>query len=329
MAGFGNQKQRILFLRDYFLRRTDEKHPVTMAELLSTLEKKGYPVERKAVYEDIHALQDSGLDIICQKGRNPCYYLASGDFELPELKLLVDSVQSSKFITGKKTVALTKKIEALTSEYNAQVLERQVIVRNRVKSMNESVYYSVDAISAAISSDSSICFKYYDYTVRKERFLRHSGAVYEVSPFALVWDDENYYLIAYDHANEEIRHYRIDKMVDIRSTGRTRKGKDVFSQKDMTSYTNRTFGMFGGESCRVSIRFEKSLAGAVIDRFGSDAVMVLEDEDHFILSAEVNLSPLFYSWVFEFGTKAEVLAPEEVRCGMAEMLKAVSEKYRS
>lgn len=329
MAGFGNQKQRILFLREFFLHKTDENHPVTMAGLLEVLEKRGFLVERKAVYEDIRALQDSGMDIICKKGKKPCYYVASGDFELTELKLLVDSVQSSKFITGRKTAALTKKIESLTSEYNAQMLERQVIVRNRVKTMNESVYYSVDAISTAISADRCISFKYYDYTVRKERFFRHSGAVYTVSPFALVWDDENYYLIAYDHSNEELRHYRVDKMADIQAGKLTRKGKETFQQKDMSSYTNRTFGMFGGESCRVRIRFEKSLAGAVIDRFGSDAVMVLEDEGHFILSAEVNLSPLFYSWVFEFGTRAEILSPDYVRAGMVEMLKKVTDGYLS
>ncbi len=327
MSGFGGQKERLLFLRNYLLKKTDENHPVTMPELLDLLARAGFSAERKAVYEDIYALRDSGMDIIAKKGRNSCYYVGSRDFELAELKLLVDSVQSSKFITGRKTGTLTRKIEALASEYEAQQLDRQMIVRNRVKSMNESVFYSVDAISTAISQDHCISFQYADFTVRKERFLRHKGALYTVSPFALVWDDENYYLIAFDHANREIRHYRVDKMVSITEERKARQGKEEFRKEDMSSYTSKTFGMFSGETVRVQIRFENSLAGAVIDRFGSDAYMSIDGDGHFILSAEVNLSPVFYAWVFEFGSKAEILSPEPARRGMKEMLASVFRSY--
>jgi predicted DNA-binding transcriptional regulator YafY len=262
-----------------------------------------------------------------QRGKNPGYYLGARDFELPELKLLVDSIQSSKFITGKKTLALIRKLEGLCSVHDAQVLERQVFVRGRVKSMNESVYYNVDEISSAITGDKKIRFRYFEYTVDKERRYRHDGAYYEVSPWALMWDDENYYMLAFDTSPAQIRHYRVDKIAQISACECFRDGRETFAQLDMSAYSKTVFGMFAGRPETVRLRFTNRLAGAVIDRFGRDVMLIREDEEHFSVSIEAVVSPQFYAWVFGFGDEAEILSGEGVRRGMADMAARVLEKY--
>ncbi len=310
MARASNQKRKLLYVMKYLLEYTDEAHPATMPALLAALEAQGIPAERKSVYDDLQVLQDFGLDIV-KTGRS--YFIGSRQFELPELKLLVDSVQSSKFITQRKTNALIRKIESLGSTYDAQLLRRQVYVKNRVKSMNESVYYHVDEISAAINRDSSIRFHYFEYTVHKERRFRKAGAFYEVSPYALIWDDENYYLLAWDHASAMLKHYRVDRMADIAATANPRQGKEAFARVNMSGYSQRVFGMFMGEEETVRLRFRSHLASAVLDQFGRDILLVPDGEDHFIFQAQVVISPLFFAWLFAFGTEAELLSPPHVR----------------
>lgn len=309
MAKSERQKLKILYIMQYLMRNSDESHPVSVAQLIAELEKHDISAERKSIYSDIEALREFGLDILPCRGKLSGYYVASREFELPELKLLVDSVQSSKFITQKKTLALIKKIESLASVFDAQLLSRQVYVRGRVKSMNESVYYNVDEISGAISKDQMIRFQYYEYTVGKERRARRNGAWYEVSPFALMWDDENYYMLAWDSAAEKLKHYRVDKMAAIEPNGRFREGREAFEKIDMSAYSKRVFGMFTGEEETVRIRFANHLAGAVIDRFGRDIMLIRDGEDSFIVSVEVEVSPQFFAWVFAFGAEAEILSP--------------------
>ena len=263
------------------------------------------------------------------KGKTTGYYIASRDFELPELKLLVDSVQSSKFITHKKTLALIKKIESLASIYDAQLLQRQVYVRNRVKSMNESVYYNVDEISNAINADRRIRFRYFELDVNKQRRFRHNGAVYEISPFALMWDDENYYMLGYDAAAGKMKHYRVDKMVGIETTGQERQGKDCFAGIDMSAYSKQVFGMFTGSGQTVKLRFENPLVGAVIDRFGKEVMLIPDGDEHFTVSVDVAVSPQFYAWLFGFGTAVEILSPESARRELSERAKAVAVLYET
>ena len=215
MARSQKQKLKLLYLMQYLTQYSDEAHPVGIAQMVEMLAAHGILAERKSLYGDLEALREFGLDVVQARGKTVGYYIGTRDFELPELKLLVDSVQSSKFITQRKTLALIRKIENLASVHEAAALQRQVYVRNRVKSMNESVYYNVDEISSAISADRKIRFLYFEYTVKKERRYRHDGAFYEVSPYALMWDDENYYMLAYEAAAGQIRHYRVDKMTQI------------------------------------------------------------------------------------------------------------------
>ena len=327
MPKSSNQKLKLLYLMQMLLERSDENHPLTVQDMIDELSQHDISAERKSIYADLEALRVFGLDIMQSKGKSTGYYIASRDFELPELKLLVDSVQSSKFITHRKTLSLIKKIEGLASVYDAQLLQRQVYVRNRVKSMNESVYYNVDEISGAISRDRIIRFNYFEFDVNKQRRYRHDGKVYEISPFALMWDDENYYMLGYDQEAEKLKHYRVDKMTNIESAETERSGKELFAGMDMSSYSKQVFGMFTGSEQTVKLRFENRLAGAVIDRFGKEVMLIPDGEEHFTVSAGIAVSPQFYAWVFGFGTAVEILSPDSARQELAQLAKSVSRIY--
>ena len=328
MARSSFQKLKILYIMDYLLKRSDENHPVTVAQLIGELESHGISAERKSIYDDLESLREYGLDILqTGSGKNSGYYVASREFELPELKLLVDSVQSSKFITYKKTLSLIKKIESLTSVYDAQLLRRQLYVKNRIKTMNESIYYNVDELHRGIAENRKIRFHYFEYTVRKERRFRRDGAWYVLSPYALSWDDENYYLVGFDSEAGIIKHFRVDKMADIQVTEEPRDGEEIYAALDMGVYARKTFGMFTGEETSVRLRFEKDLVGAVIDRLGRDVMLVPDGEDHFTVRTNVIVSPQFFAWVLGFGNKAKILEPESVVRKLREHLDQVTALY--
>lgn len=327
MPRSANQKLKLLYLMQFLLQRSDEAHPLTVQQMIDELARRGIGAERKSIYDDLEALRVFGLDIVQSRGKTTGYYVGVRDFELPELKLLVDSVQSSKFITHKKTLSLIKKIESLASAYDAQLLQRQVYVRNRVKSMNESVYYNVDEISNAITQDKAIRFRYFDYTVTKERRFRRDGARYEISPFSLMWDDENYYMLGYDAEAGRLKHYRVDKMTDISASEQSRSGKEAFGEIDMPQYSKKVFGMFTGETVTVRLRFAEHLAGAVIDRFGRDVMITAAGDGHFSVSVDVAVSPQFYAWLFAFGTEVEILSPESVRDEFRDRLARLQAQY--
>lgn len=327
MAKSSNQKLKLLYLVKFLMQRSDEEHPLSTAQIIEELARNDISAERKSIYADIEALRLFGIDIIQVKGKNGGYYIGERDFELPELKLLVDSVQSSKFITQDKTYKLIKKIENLASVYDGQLLQRQVYVSNRVKSMNESIYYAVDVISDAITQNKKIRYQYFEYTVEKERRFRHDGAFYEVSPFALIWDDENYYMLAWDSAAEKMKHYRVDKMYKASLTDAEREGTEAFEKVDMSAYTKTVFGMFGGNEQKVRLRFSNHLVGAVLDRFGRDIMVIKDGDEHFTVSVNVVVSQQFLAWVFGFGEEAEIISPEAVRSEMRKQAKLVADKY--
>lgn len=327
MPKSSNQKLKLLYLMRILLEKTDEKHKMSVAQMIQELADLGIAAERKTIYDDLDALKTYGLDIEQVKSIGTAYYVANRDFELPEVKLLVDSVQSSKFITQKKTVALIKKIEKLTSVHEAKQLHRQVFVQNRVKAMNESVYYNVDELSSGIAENKRICFKYFRYNAEKEREYRRDGKEYKVSPFAMVWDDENYYLIAYDSDAELIKHYRVDKMTNIRITQEDREGMQDFEQLDVSAYSKKVFSMYAGAECTVRLRFDSSLAGVVIDRFGKDVDILIVDEDHFMINIPVEISPQFYAWIFGLGNSVKILGPATVVEEYQKQLVAVKSVY--
>ncbi len=328
MAKSANQKLKLLFLLKFLTEHSDENHPVSTAQIIDELAKNDISAERKSIYDDIESLIRFGIDIVQIKGRNGGYYIGERDFELPELKLLVDSVQSSKFITQEKTYKLIKKIENLASVYDGQLLQRQVYVTNRVKSMNESIYYAVDVISDAITQNKKIRYQYFEYTVAKERRFRHDGAFYEVSPFALIWDDENYYMLAWDSVSEKMKHYRVDKMYKVSLLDLCRDGIKEFEKVDMSAYTKTVFGMFGGNEQKVKLRFSNNLIGAVLDRFGTDIIVIRDGDEHFTVTVSVVVSGQFLAWVFAFGDGAEIVSPDDVREQMKAQISAVKNLYK-
>ena len=328
MARSAYQKLKPLYIMNYLLQNSDEDHLVSMSQLIEHLAAHGIPSERKSVYDDIEALRVFGLDIVQGgSGKNAGYYIANRSFELPELKLLVDSVQSSKFITHKKTATLIKKIETLASIHEAQLLNRQVYVKNRIKTMNESIYYNIDAIQSGISQNKKIQFKYFEYTVQKTRHYRKDGAFYVVSPFAMTWDDENYYLVAFDSQAGIIKHYRVDKMTEISSTEEDRDGLDAYQALDMAVYARKVFGMFSGEEESVQLRFENHLVGAVLDRLGQDVFIIADGDDHFTVRTDVVVSPQFFAWVTGFGAAAQIIGPDDVVEKMRQHINSVAALY--
>ena len=328
MARSSHQKQKILYIMQDLLEKSDEDHPMTACELLRLLEARGIPAERKSIYADIEALRDFGMDTLKGSGPAHGYYVGSRLFELPELKLLVDSVQSSKFLTEKKSRELIEKLETLCSAADAKTLARQVTVRNRVKTMNESIYYNVDAIHAGISQNREIRFRYFEYTVAKERRFRRENGWYQLTPLALVWDDENYYLIGYEQAAKKIKHFRVDKMVDICLTEEPRVQNALCQQLDPADYAKKVFGMFSGEEVCVKLRFRNHLVGAVLDRLGREVCLAPDGEEHFLVQIPVVISPQFFAWLCGFGANAELLGPVEVVEQFMAHLASMEQLYR-
>lgn len=304
------KKAKSLYLMKIFMEETDEEHGLTLKEINAKLEACGIgPVSRNTLYGDIEELRTFGLDIITdQRGNNLCYYLGSRAFELAELKLLVDSVQASRFMTEKKSRELISKLEGLVSRHEARELHRQVLISGRVKSMNESIYYNVDKLNNAINLNSRIRFRYFQWDVGKNMVLRHEGDYYTVSPWALVFDNENYYLVAY--TDGEIRHYRVDKMMNIEATGEPRRGRDSFREDD---YTRKSvFGMFGGDVTSVVLEADNRMAGVVIDRFGIDTPIRPIDKDRFEARVEVAVSLQFIGWIIGLGPDIRITGPTPV-----------------
>ena len=308
-----SNKMKTLYLMQILLQRTDEKHMMSANELAAALQEYGLKAERKSIYADIEALQAYGLDIVQQKGSNPGYYVASRNFELPELKLLVDAVQSSKFITTKKSAELIKKLENMASKYEAQQLQRDVFIYNRPKTDNETIYYNVDQIHNALHSNAKISYQYAEWTTQKELQLKKNGALYLVSPWALTWDDENYYLIAYDEAADCIKHYRVDKMQNIVMLEEPRVGKEKFLDFDLAAFAKKTFGMYGGYDENVTLLCHNSLVGVMLDRFGQDVPIVPVDEIHFYAKPLVAVSQQFFGWVTGLGNMVQITGPDNVK----------------
>lgn len=320
-----NQKLKLMYLAKILLEKTDDEHTLTVPEMISELSKHGISSERKSIYDDLECLRVFGLDICSRKSRTTDYYIGSRDFELPELKLLVDSVQASKFITSKKSMELISKIEKLASHENAKKLHRQVFVTNRVKTLNEQIYYNVDKIYDAIAANKQITFRYFSMDVNKNKVYRKGGDVYRESPISLTWDDENYYMITYKEKYDSYTHYRVDKMERIELTEDDRVLSDT--PFDLSSYSKKMFQMFSGEETDVSIMFNNSLVGVVYDRFGIDVPISRADEEHFVCHVKVAVSPHFLSWVISFGNKARIVSPQSVIDELYNLVASVKDNY--
>ena len=298
-----NQKFKLYRLAQIMMKKTDEEHYITMPEIKEALAEYDITADRKSLYNDLRDLEILGIEVEGeQDGNRYRYHVVNIHFEFPELKILVDAIQYSKI----------KKLETMVSEYDTQKLQRQVYVSGRIKAMNESIYYTVDAIHNAISENKKIRFQYFQWNVKKEPQLRHGGAWYHISPWGLSWDDENYYLVGFDSEAGLIKHFRVDKMLRIALSNETREGREHFKKLDMADYARKSFGMFGGEEETVKLQVSNGLAGVIIDRFGKDVMMIPVDEDHFNVSVDVRVSRQFLGWVFSLGESVRILGPEAV-----------------
>lgn len=337
MAKSSRQKQKILHILRMLMEQTDENHGLTVAQIIEQLESKGIPAERKSVYDDLEVLEqfgeNFGFELMRSKTNTVTYFIGSRQFQLAELKLLVDSVQSSKFITAKKSHELITKVESLASIHEGRQLQRQVYVSNRVKNQSETIYYTVDDIHRAISMDKKITFSYLEWALGsgKDRIYkrrRKDGKVYCVSPWALTWDDENYYLVAYDSEAQDIRHYRVDKMERVEISSESRDGKEIFDEFDMALYSKSVFGMFGGELTDVTLRFDNRMVGVVADRFGKGVFVREDGEGHFVVDVRVALSPQFFGWIFGLGDTVEIVYPQSAVVMYKDHLNKVASKYQ-
>lgn len=305
------QSQKTLCIEQILMEYTDEDHKLTAEEIGHILEEEyeGLRAERKAIYRYIDAMKDVDIDV-CHDSEG--YFIASRDFELPELKLLVDAVQSSKFITEKKSAELIKKLGTLASTHQAKTLHRQVYAAGRIKAMNESIYRSIDGIHTALLGNRRITFMYFDWNEKKEKVYRHGGKPYTADPLLLCWDDEKYYLIAQDTEVGKIKHFRVDKMDKISVTEEPAKTKKL-TVDEISGYTDRHFGMFGGEEVKVVLKCSNELAGVILDRFGKDVPFRPSGEDHFTLTVNVAESVHFFTWILNFGGGVSIVSPDSVK----------------
>ena len=316
---------KLPILAKLLLERSDEEHPISRQEMQEELARWGLSAERKSLYDDMEQLRELGLDVQSRRGRGGGWYIGQREFELAELKLLVDAVQSSRFLTKRKSDALIRKLEGLTSVHQARQLQRQVYVDRRVKTMNESIFYNVDRLQGAIAANKVVTFRYFEYNARRERVFRREGERYRLTPYSLIWDSENYYLAGWDEHRNEVRHYRVDKMADIvvsQSKGHPRG--------DWTAegYARKHFGMFSGTPCRLKLRCEDRLAGVVIDRFGLEVPLIPDGEGHFTVTVDVVASPPLWGWLFGLGLGVEVLGPGWAAEEFAARLERAAALYR-
>ncbi len=327
MPRYTNQKLKLLYILRFLEEETDATHGVTMEQIISYLQKQDVKAERKSVYDDIECLCDLfGMNIEKDNRRPPHYSLVERKFELPELKMMVDAIASSKFLSEKKTRELIKKVESLCSHYDRESLNREIKLANRIKSMNQSIHYNLDTIANAINQNHRIKFKYFHYDTDKKRRYSHGDGTYIVSPWKLFYVNDNYYLLAWDGKKGSFRHFRVDKMESVQMTyegSRTsdpREGEEEFKRLDLSHYTKSTFNMFSGEITNVSMQFTNNLVDAVLDRFGQDITLFKVDEDHFKIMVPIAVSQQFLAWIFSFGTQAQILSPESVKKQMKSAL---------
>ena len=330
MAKGNNQKLKLSYLTKIMLEKTDDEHGLTLQQIIDELARYDVSAERKSLYADFADMTDKlGIEIIKEKrGRETIYHVGGRDFEVAEVKLLIDAIQSSKFITERKSNELIKKVKKLVSAHQAAQLQRQVYVQGRIKTMNESIYYNVDSLHTAIAQNSRIKFQYCGWYPNKELVPLNNGAFFEVSPWALTWDDEYYYLVAFDHYAEKLKHYRVDKMVKISILEEKRGGKELFEKFDMGSYSKVNFGMFHGDIKRVHISFPNYMVGIFIDRFGKDVTIRPVGEDRSEVIVNVAVSKQFFGWIASLGRWVKITGPDEVVEEMKTFVQKLADAYQ-
>ena len=319
----GIMKKRLLLLQKLFTEKTDEEHQVSTQDILAYLEENGIPTNRKTLKRDLDLLADSGMDIVTVVSKPNRYFLGDRGLEIPELKLLIDAVASSRFITEKKSRELIKKLTALASDSQQNELRRNVYPMGRAKSTNETSYYAVDAINEAINRKCRIAFRYFDYDARKTKVFRNGGDFYELSPYALIWNEDYYYVVGYWDILDRVCSFRVDRIRDTEILDEKAVPKPRgFRIED---YSSKIFEMFAGEVARVMLECDTSVMKYIIDRFGENVDTQRLSDERFVATVEVALSPIFYAWVFQFGGLIKIKSPQAAVDAIREMAEAVLE----
>lgn len=326
MAKREKQKQKLFRLLEILMRETDEEHGLSINDIIARLSELGISAERKSIYDDFITLEELGFVVTHTQTRPPKYKIDEKIFELAELKMLVDAVQASRFITAHKSREIIEKLEMFASVHRSRELSRQVYVEDRIKTVNPASIYSIDEIHKAINESKKLCFKYFDYSGEKKKIFRHGGAAYNTIPYALLWDDEKYYLVAYDEDAEIVKNFRVDKMQDVISTDKTFERDSRYQNFNPADYSRKIFGMYGGREELVTFECRESLAGPVIDRFGTDPVFI-KTEFGFKFSMRVMISPTFFAWVLGFGKDIRILSPQSVVDKFLSVLREISGNY--
>lgn len=322
-----NQKLKILYTMKIFQEKTDRDHPITVKDIISILKSYGISVERKTVYDDIDTLRTFGMKIENRRGSVSGYYLAERNFEFPELKFLMDAVQSSHFITQSQTHKLIKKLETLTSVYEARKLQHQTFMKPGIKTPNEEIYMNIEGIYAGITDNCQISFRYYEWTISKILSVKKNGQRYRVSPWKMLWNNDSYYLLGVDEGSGIVKHYRVDKMMDVRTEKEKRNGAAIFRDFDLGKFSVGTFGMFSGRDTHLKLEFENRLIGVVLDRFGQDVMILPVDEGHFSFQAQIRVSEQFFGWLAGLGQGVKIISPEKIRKEYIAFLKLALEGY--
>lgn len=314
-------KRRLLLVQRLLYESTDEQHPLTTFEILEYLENQGIITNRKTLKGDIDIMVDCGMDIITVQSKPNKYFWGAREFEQAELKLLIDAVSSSRFITQKKSQILAKKIMTLSNKHGQKELKRNIYETNRIKSKNESLLYVVDAVNEAISSKKKIAFQYTDYTSEKKKVLKNSGEVYTLSPYALFWNEDFYYVVGYSDKHGNISSFRADRIchIELLEEKAVRKSKDFSLER----YSRQIFEMYDGDTVKVKLECRNYIMRYVIDRFGESVETELATEDTFYAYPEVALSPNFYSWVFKFAGEIKIISPDKAKSTLNEMAQSI------
>lgn len=328
MAGLSKQKQKLLIMEQLFNKRTDENHALTGNQLIDILAHQDIKAERKTIYDDIATLCDSGIKLEVTKiGHSNAYFLSERLFQDEELFLLADAVASSKFLTIKKSNELIKKLQSLTSDHKAKQLRRSIYVDNRTKAFNENIYYTINTVQEGIFSDRNITFNYFEYSLEKRKQLKHGGELYTVSPFQLIWENDNYYLACYCFKHKKICRYRVDRMTNV-SVSDEKRCKLTEEEAEEMKNQRSLYSMYGGEEETVQIQFDNSLINVVIDRFGERVICHQNSENTFYINADVQISPTFWGWLFQFGDKAKILGPSQVAVMAQRKIKELADMYK-
>lgn len=312
----GESQIRILHLFQFLYRNTDEMNPASVADILRFWELQGICSERKQVYKDIALLQDFGVDVIRIKSTQNHYFIGDRLFELPELKLLVDAVESSRFITSKKSGDLIRKLGQLTSNTQAEQLDRHIYMDGMPKPSNEAIYYIVDTIQSSIQSNQQISFQYYEYLPTKEKVLKHQGYRYQFTPYALIWNRDHYYVVGWSEKHMKLSQFRVDRMTSVEMMDQP--GHQLLGFEP-AEYVQKVFGMYPDDLQMVTLFCENDVMRSIIDRFGEGVRTEVVDDDHFQAIVEVAPSPPFFGWIFTFAGKIRILKPDNVLEEMRQM----------